>query len=178
MISYLRGYFKGKKLAEETGNLCREITNYLINNDFWIALPDTAYVFQESYALCSMLHTEHKMNQTVRGVKVEISKSILREWLLKVFEEANKDLDYTEGVDEIIKKYPQYTLDWTKELTDAHSDMVGQNLDRWAPVICIQFIDHIHSYIDKEFGRVPDNFEDTLMNFINMNVKKLGNKSL
>jgi hypothetical protein len=125
-----------------------------------------------------MLHTEHKMNKTVRGIKVEISKSIMRVWLLKVFEEANKDLDYTEGVDEIIKKFPQYTLNWTKELTDAHSDMVGQNLDRWAPVICTQFIDHIHSYIDKEFGRVPDNFEDTLMNFINMNVKKLGNKSL
>jgi hypothetical protein len=173
MISYLRGSFKGKKLAEETGNLCKEITNYLILNNLGVQLQDTAYIFQESYTLCSLLNTKQKMNRTVRGVIIKTSKSILREWLLKVFEEANKDLDYTEGVDEIINKFPQYTLGWTKELTNKHSNMVGQNLDRWAPVICTQFIDNIHSYIEKEFGRVPDNYKDTMMNILIRNVKKL-----
>jgi hypothetical protein len=173
MISYIRGSLKGKRLAGDTANLCKEIVNYLIKEKIGIQLPDTAYIFQESYTLCQLLHTKPKMNKTITGVMIETSKSILKEWLLKVFMDAKGNYDFNEGVDDVIKKFPTYTLNWAKELTNEHSDLIGKNINLWIPAITEQFINHIRSYIIKKFGEEPDNIRNTLMNYLYMNVRIL-----
>ena len=173
MLDFFRGNLKGKKLAKESSKLCEDIVNILINNGFALELPDTTYILQESYAICTFMMLRPGMNRTRSGAMTLMARNLLKDWLLKVFSDAKSDYEFENTVQVIIDDLPKYFSEWTSILKEKHKDLIGKNKYQWLPAANGHFIDQVSSYIYSNFDKQPDNFLPTLNYFVSSSANKL-----
>jgi hypothetical protein len=173
MISFFRGSLKGRKLAKASSELCKDIVNFLINNHCAIKLPNTAYILQESYAICTFTVLRPSMNRTLSGAMTMTARNILKDWLLSVFSDAKSDYEFEKSVQSVIAELPNFFSEWAKILKGKHEDLVGKNIYQWLPAANDHFIDEISSYIYSNFDKKPDNLLPTLNYFLSNRTSKL-----
>lgn len=159
MFSYIKGMIKGRRLAIESTILCKDIVNFLITSGIQIVLPDTVYILQESYAICSFYIRKSDANKNTVGAMVIFSQNILKDWLIKTFSECNKEYDFSKGVDSVIQGLPDFFVAWLKELASTHNDLKGRSFYKWCPAANAQFLEHVSLHIYNKFGRTPEKFE-------------------
>lgn len=154
----LKGTFRARKLAKETGRLCNDIVNYLITNGYHIKLPDTAYIFQESYSFCLFLLSKES-NLTLIGSMIYTAEEPLKEWLNKIFSQSNRDYDFNQSIETLFKELPKFYNIWITQLSERHKELIGQNIYSWAPSAIIYYMDSIDSYIHIKFENSPYDFK-------------------
>lgn len=173
MFSYLKGVGRGRKLARQSALLSKDIVNFLIMKSFQIQLPDTAYIFQESYAMCYFVLMGRVKNAEEAGSMILTSRPILKDWLLKVFSLADSDYDFGESVEAVVTGLSEFSDEWMKELSENHTDLVGEDTYKWIPAASAQFIEHVDFYIYDKFRRSPDKFYAVLGAMVTERIKKL-----
>ena len=141
--------------------------------NFQIQLPDTAYIFQESYAMCYFVLMGRVKNAEETGAMILTSQPILKDWLLKVFSLADSDYDFRESVEGVVAGLSEFSDEWMKDLRKNNADLVGKSIYKWIPAVTAQFIEHIDFYIQNQFSRSPDKFSAVLCAITMERTKKL-----
>jgi hypothetical protein len=153
MFNYLLGSIRGKKLAKLTAKLCGDIVNHFIISGLNIKLPDTAFIFKESYSLCLTFYA--KANPTYNGALIITSKSILRDWLKHVIQSSTSNYDMTNALDSVIEELESYWKEWIRIVSEKNMDLVGKNTREWKFAVIQFFTERIFAYLDKEYAELP-----------------------
>jgi hypothetical protein len=172
MLSYLTGTWRGRKLAAETGHLCKDIVNHLIAHGFDAKLPDTAYILKETYAICSLACLRPGMTAKKCGSIVVTAQDILKDWLETVFSQSDRDYDFSSSVEAVIEGLPQYFKEWVRQLTEKHSELIGGSISKWLPAAVSQYLINVGFYVHDRFGREPDNLTTVMNNMVSERLVK------
>ncbi len=143
----------------ESSTLCKDIVNFLITNGIQITLPDTVYILQESYAICSLYIRKSDANKNTVGAMIIFSSNSLKDWLVKTFSECSKEHGFSKDVDSVLQGLPDFFVNWLKELASTHSDLKGKSFYKWCPAANAHFLDHVSFYIYNKFVRTPENLK-------------------
>ena len=177
MYKYIKGVYYGRRLSKSVASICRATTNQLIINGYDIKLPDTVKILQESYAFCFTISFKKVWEAREIGTTVEISKYLLKHWLLKVFQPSCPGINMIDSVESVIDDLSDYWRQWFEKLCMEHNDLQGKPIIEWIPSAISKFIIEIEFYISDRFSKTPEKFSEFLMLLAENSVKEIGVKN-